>query len=44
MSRKCETFSCKLEGIQMLAIAPGTNLWLCAACVKLNEDEDNGVD
>ena len=39
--KKCETFGCSKPGVQMLMIAPGTNVWLCAQCVEQNEEETN---
>ena len=39
--KKCETFGCPNPGVQMLMIAPGTNVWLCAKCVEMNEEETN---
>lgn len=39
--KKCETFGCPNPGVQMLMIAPATNVWLCAKCVEENEAETN---
>ncbi len=37
--KKCETFGCRNQAVQMLQIAPGTNVWLCAKCVEQTKAE-----
>ena len=39
--KKCETFGCPNPSVQMLMIAPGTNVWLCSRCVEENQEETN---
>ena len=41
--RKCETFGCLNIGLQMYQVAPGTNVWLCAKCIKEMEKEKEKV-
>ncbi|MFQ6026571.1 MAG: hypothetical protein ACE5Q6_03535 [Dehalococcoidia bacterium] len=39
--KKCETFGCVHQGIQMCQIAPGTNVWLCKQCLReMGKDDD----
>lgn len=40
--KKCETFGCLNQAAQMLQIAPGTNVWLCAKCVERTKAETAG--
>ena len=37
--KKCETFGCNNTGLQMYAIAPATNVWLCAECMAVAEED-----
>ncbi len=32
--KRCESFGCSNEGVQMFQVAPATNVWLCAKCVE----------
>ncbi len=32
--KRCESFGCSNEGVQMYQVAPATNVWLCAKCVE----------
>ncbi len=39
--KRCESFGCSNEGVQMYQVAPATNVWLCAKCV---EEMQNATD
>ena len=36
--KKCDTFGCLNQGVRYFALAPGTNVWLCAECVQVQEN------
>ncbi len=39
--KRCESFGCSNEGVQMYQLAPATNVWLCANC---REEMKNATD
>ena len=41
--KRCETFGCHGPGTQMYAIGPATNVWLCAACLTVAEEENHAT-
>jgi ribosomal protein L37AE/L43A len=41
--RKCDTPTCNQDAVAMTQIAPGTNVWLCAKCMKRIIEERGGT-